>query len=261
MPRSTYQRSRSDEPVLEPLLRLGRRHEELHLHLLELARAEDEVAGRDLVAERLADLRDPERRFLARELQHVLEVDEDALRRLRAQVRGRARLLHRADRRLEHQVEVARLRQVALVGLARMLRRFAPARELLQVVGAEALAARLAVHQRIGEARQVARRLPHLRVLQDRRVDRHDVVALLQHRAPPLVLDVRLQQHAVVAVVVRRADAAVDLRGREDEAAALAQRHDLLHRHDIGFGGVGLGHSVDAIRASLGLRCAPWRGY
>ena len=116
------------EPVLEPLLRLGRRHEELHLHLLELARAEDEVAGRDLVAERLADLGDPERRLLARELQHVLEVDEDALRGLRAQVGGRAGLLDGADRRLEHQVEVARLGQVAVLGLARVLGRLAPAR-------------------------------------------------------------------------------------------------------------------------------------
>ena len=44
------------------------RHEELHLHLLELARAEDEVAGGDLVAEGLADLGDAERRLLAREL-------------------------------------------------------------------------------------------------------------------------------------------------------------------------------------------------
>ena len=70
------------EPVLEPLLRFGGRHEELHLHLLELARAEDEVAGRDLVAEGLADLGDPERRLLARELQDVLEVDEDPLRGL-----------------------------------------------------------------------------------------------------------------------------------------------------------------------------------
>src|SRR5690606_30805334 len=46
-------------PVLEPLLVRARLHEELHLHLLELARPEDEVARRDLVAERLADLRDP----------------------------------------------------------------------------------------------------------------------------------------------------------------------------------------------------------
>ncbi len=97
------------EPVLEPVLGFGRRDEELHLHLLELARAEDEVPRRDLVAEGLADLRDAERRLLARELEHVLEVDEDPLRRLRPQVRHRAGLLHRPDRRFEHQVEVAGL--------------------------------------------------------------------------------------------------------------------------------------------------------
>src|SRR5271155_3185810 len=76
------------EPMLEPFLSVGGRHEELHLHLLELACPEDEVAGGYLVAERLPDLRDPERGLLAGELQHVLEVDEDALRGLRAQVGG-----------------------------------------------------------------------------------------------------------------------------------------------------------------------------
>ena len=53
-------------PVLEPLHVIARRvDEELHLHLLELARPEDEVARGDLVAERLADLGDPERQLLA----------------------------------------------------------------------------------------------------------------------------------------------------------------------------------------------------
>ena len=85
------------EPVLVPLLRLGRRDEELHLHLLELARAEDEVAGGDLVAEALADLSDPERRLLAGELEVVLEVEEDPLSGLGAQVDGRALLLDRPD--------------------------------------------------------------------------------------------------------------------------------------------------------------------
>jgi hypothetical protein len=47
--------------------------------LFELAHAKREVAGRDLVAERLADLRDAERRLLAGALVDVLEVDEDAL--------------------------------------------------------------------------------------------------------------------------------------------------------------------------------------
>ena len=93
-------------PELEPGLRIGGRDEELHLHLLELARTKNEVAGRDLVAEALADLRDPERRLPPRELKDVLEVDEDALRRLRAQVRLLARLLDDADARLEEQVEV-----------------------------------------------------------------------------------------------------------------------------------------------------------
>src|SRR5207237_4956733 len=50
------------DPVAVPLVRLGRRHEELHLHLLELAQPEEEVARRDLVPERLADLRNAERR-------------------------------------------------------------------------------------------------------------------------------------------------------------------------------------------------------
>src|SRR5215204_7117998 len=52
-------------PVLVPTGSVLRRHEVLHLHDLELARPEDEVAGRDLVAERLADLGDAERRLLA----------------------------------------------------------------------------------------------------------------------------------------------------------------------------------------------------
>ena len=72
------------DPVRVPLRRLGGMDEELHLHLLELAHAEKEVAGRDLVAEALADLRDPERRLHAHRRDDVLEVDEDALRGFRA---------------------------------------------------------------------------------------------------------------------------------------------------------------------------------
>ena len=111
------------DPVAVPLVRLGGRHEELHLHLLELERAEDEVPRRDLVAEGLADLRDPERGLAARELGDVLEVDEDALRGLRSQVDVDARLLDRADPRPEHEVELARLGEVAVGGLTGALAR------------------------------------------------------------------------------------------------------------------------------------------
>src|SRR4029079_12809844 len=100
-------------PDLVPLFRFGGRHEELHLHLLELARAEDEVAGGYPVAEGLADLGDPEGRLLAGEAEHVLEVDEDALRGLRPQVDLRALAGDRADMGLEHEVELARRGEVA----------------------------------------------------------------------------------------------------------------------------------------------------
>src|SRR5437588_4548682 len=141
------------QPVLVPVLRLIRWHEELHLHLLELAGAEDEVAGGDLVAEALADLGDPEGRLLARELEVVLEVEEDPLGRLGPQVDGRALLADRTDRRLEHQVEVARLGKGTCFALARMNRRLTSALRLIELVRAESQLARAAVDQRVGESR------------------------------------------------------------------------------------------------------------
>ncbi len=87
--------------MLEPSPGLGGGHEELHLHLLELARAEDEVAGGDLVAEALADLGDAEGGLLAPELEVVLEVQEDPLGGLGPQVDGRALLPDGPDRGLE----------------------------------------------------------------------------------------------------------------------------------------------------------------
>ena len=87
--------------------------EELDLHLLELARAEREIARRDLVAETLADLGDAERNSHPGAVDDVLEIDEDPLGRLRAQ-EGRALFAAQgADIRLEHQVEFARLGQRA----------------------------------------------------------------------------------------------------------------------------------------------------
>src|SRR6266508_1847473 len=174
------------DPVAEPLPGLVRRDEVLHLHLLELARAEEEVARRDLVAEGLADLRDAERRLPARELEHVLEVDEDALRGLGAEVCESAGLLERAQPRREHEVEGARLGEVALRRLPGPLARLAATVHLLvlrvgDVVGAEAQLAGAAVHERVAKALHVAGRLPDLRVEDDRGVERNAVVALLDH--------------------------------------------------------------------------------
>ena len=87
--------------------------EELDLHLFELARAEGEVARRDLVAEALADLGDAERDADARAVHDVLEVDEDALGRFGAEKCGIFLAAEGADDGLEHQVEFARRRQRA----------------------------------------------------------------------------------------------------------------------------------------------------
>ncbi len=218
------------DPVLVPLDALGGRDEELHLHLLELARPEEEVPRRDLVAEALADLSDPERRLDTQRGGDVLEVDEDALRGLRPEVGERALVAHGPDRRLEHQVERARVGEVALGSLARVLRRPAAARRVGDVIGAIAVLAGAAVDERVGEAADVARGDPDLRVQDDRGVEHHDVVALLHHRALPLGLHVLLEQDAVVAVVVGRAEAAVDVRRGVDEAASAPEGGDLLDR-------------------------------
>src|SRR5215207_3211920 len=150
-------------PVLVPLAGVRRGDEELHLHLLELEGPEDEVAGSDLVAEGLADLGDAERRLLARELQDVLEVDEDPLGRLGAQVGVVGIVVHRADVRLEHQSELARLREAAAADRAADLALRVLVAELLlaQVVLAETpLALAEALDERIGEAGEMPGRLP-----------------------------------------------------------------------------------------------------
>jgi hypothetical protein len=181
-------------PALEPF-RVGTRlHEELHLHLLELARPEDEVARRNLVTERLADLCDAERNLLAAALQHVQVVDVNALRRLGAEIHDGRLLLDRTHERLEHEIEEPRLGQrppaaahgALGVGLAR--RSLDP-----RVVGPEAVLAVLAVHQRIREARYVPRRLPHPRMHQDGGIETLDVVPSVDHGPPPAVLHVLLE--------------------------------------------------------------------
>src|SRR5207249_6185206 len=224
-------------PELEPLEVRARLDEELHLHLLELARAEDEVPGRDLVTERLPDLRDAEGDLLPRRLQHVQVVHVDPLRRLGTQIDDRGRVLHRAHERLEHEVEHARRRQRALAAAYGTLRRRLARRALdPRIVGAKPVLAMLAVHEGIGEAGHVSRRLPYLGMHQDRGVEPLDVLTLVHHGAPPALLDVLLELDAQRPVVPHGAEATVDLGRLKHEAAPLGERHQLLH--DV----VGRGH-------------------
>ena len=150
--------------------------EELEFHLLEFAHAEDEVPGRDLVAERLPDLGDAERRAARGRVEHVLEVGEDRLRRLGSEIGERGAVVHGADSGLEHQVERTRLGQV--VGAA-----FRTA--AINMVGAPARLACAAVHERIGESILMAGVVQDVAVCQDGGIQPFDVVALIDHGAPP----------------------------------------------------------------------------
>ena len=212
-------------PVLEPLLALLGRHEELELHLLELPGAEGEVAGRDLVAEGLADLGDAERRLLARRRLHRREVHEDALGRLRAAGR-RSTASSSTGPTWVLNIRL-KLRASVKLSLAPQLGQAPDARQL---VLPEPLLAVAAVDQGVGEGGHVARGLPHLRRHEDGGVEADDVVAVLDHGPPPRLFDVALEQHAEWPVVPGRPEPAVDLARREDETPAFGQVDDPIHQ-------------------------------
>ena len=238
-------------PVVEPLQISAGFAEELQLHLLELADAEDEVARGDLVAEGFTDLAHAEGQLAAGGALGIDEVGEDALRRLRPQVHGVLGILGDALERLEHQVELPDVGEVVLTaggagdvvvldevlhlllgegidGLGQ-LHAVLAAPVLDELVGAKALLALLAVHQRIGEACQMTAGHPRLGVHEDGGVLPHVVGVLLHELLPPGLLDVVLQLHAQGTVVPCVGKAAVDLGACEDDAAVFAQRHDLIH--------------------------------
>jgi hypothetical protein len=58
-----------------------------------------------------------------------------------------------------------------------------------------------AIYERIGEPCDMPGCFPYLRMHEDRRVEPLDVVAGVNHRIPPAVLDVSLQRHAEGTVV------------------------------------------------------------
>lgn len=234
---------------LEVVVQLGVRAllaEGLELHLLELDRAEREVARRDLVAERLADLPDAERQLRAHGALYVEEVDILALRVFGAQVNDALAVVRYAAERLEHQVEFADVREVVLAAvragdvmildvLEHLLLRHAVGMRLRveivdQVVGAVAHLALLAVEQRVGERGHMAARLPNARVHQNVGVHLVAVSALLDEALSPRFLDVVFQPCAERAVIPRIGEAAVNFAARKNKAPALAERDNFFHR-------------------------------
>ncbi len=214
-------------PVLEPLGVLARLAEPLQLHHLQFPKPEDEVSSRDLIAKAAADLGNAEGNPLPRAVDHVLEVDEDPLRGLGPEVDHCALVVDRADEGLEHEVELTRLAErTPAVGTGGPL----------QLVRAPALMALAeAVNQRITEVGEMARRLPHRGIHQDRRLQSLHVVPEVDDLSPPGIADAPAQPHPQGSEVVHRVDAAVDLTALENKASTLAQRDQRLQRIGGGF--------------------------
>ena len=160
-----------------------------------------------------------ERELFARGALDVIEVDEDALRGLGAQVAGGGGILGHADGGLEHQVELADGGEVMLAAdgaddlgvggdeLVHLVKSHGidvHALALLtlgdELVRAVAALAGAAVQQRVREAGHVAGGHPGLGVHDDGCIQAHIVGALLHELLQPCLLDVVLELNAQGAV-------------------------------------------------------------
>ena len=242
------------DPILVPGFVLAGLDEELHLHLLEFAGTEDEVARGNLVTEGLAHVGDAERRLLAGRGHHVLEVHEDALRGFRTQIVQGVLVLDRAEVGAQHHVEVARFGPLAAgaavgahdVGHAvlRQLVSMLLGVGFLKLVGTLALMAVEALDQRIVEDGHVAGSHPHGGRQDDGGVHAHHVATGDDHGAPPFALDIVLQRHAERTVIPCGTGSAVDFTGGKNKATTLGKGYDFIefgysHNAPSGLNGLG----------------------
>ncbi len=214
------------------MLRLA---EIFELHLFELARAKSEIARVNFVPERFPDLGDAERQFFARNIEDVLELHENCLGRFRAQI-GHARFVFGcADIGFEHEVKRPGLGQI----FAATGRTLFNAIFLRKLVRPKPGLAGSAVNHRIAKRLLVPARFPYRPVHQNRAIHSDDVVALVDHDAPPVILDIALQLDPERPVIPQPIETAVDFARLKNEAAPFAQANDFFHALA---GWLGLGH-------------------
>ena len=96
-------------------------------------------------------------------------------------------------------------------------------------VRAESFVAFTAVHQRIGEASQMAGRHPCLGVHEDRTVYAYVIGGFLHEFLPPDFFDIVFQLHAKIAVIPGIGQAPVDLAAGVDKASRFGKVDDLIH--------------------------------
>ena len=96
-------------PLLEPFHLGARLHEELHFHLFELAHAEDELTGYNLIAESLAYLGNAKRNLHTAGLLHIEVVHKDALGCFGTEIHLVGSVTGRTHLSREHEVELTHI--------------------------------------------------------------------------------------------------------------------------------------------------------
>ena len=280
-------------PLLEPFHLGAGLAEEFHLHLLEFAHAEDELAGDDLVAEGLAYLGDAEGDLHAAGLLHVAVVYEDALGGLRTEIDGVGAFAGGAELGAEHEVELAHVgpvlgagdgaddaavedyllifgQVVGVFGLNVTVVDLVPVGLFAEDVGvglaefgfveavSEALATLLnllvdllldlgeiVLYENIGaiallgvtvvdegviEGGNVPGRNPGAGMHEDGGIYAYYILVQANHCLPPVVLDIVLELHAQLAIVIHGSEAIINLAGREDKPIFLAVGYQNLEK-------------------------------
>ena len=98
-----------------------------------------------------------------------------------------------------------------------------------QLVGPKTLMTLPAIHERIGEAAQMAACYPGLRIHQNSAVHAHIIRILLYEFLPPGLFHIVFQLHTQIAVIPGVCQAPIDLRAGIHEPSGLCQRYDLFH--------------------------------
>ena len=149
-------------PLCEPLHLGAGLNEELHLHLLKLAHAEDKLTCHNLVTESLAYLCDTERNLHAACLLNVQIVHEDALSCLWTEVDFACRVGSRSHLCREHEVKLAHVSPV-----------FCSADGVYNLLVKDDLLQRIEVRTLHGSLVTLVQRIALLLVLQHARVGLH----------------------------------------------------------------------------------------
>ena len=230
-------------PVFKPLKVGTRLAEELKLHLLKFTNTENELARCDFVSERLTDLCNAEGHLFSCCSLDISEVYENTLCSFGTEINLVLAVLCYTLEGLEHKIELANVRKIMSAAvragdivLIDVCAQFlvAPACNICTVevldklVGSVTCFTFTAVHKRVGEAAEMSRSNPCLRIHKNSRVKPYIIFVFLDKLLSPSVFDVCFKLYAEWTVVPCICKSAVDFASRIDKASALTKRNNLV---------------------------------